>query len=86
MNGFTHSQCGDNLRSPIWPWEKPTEDPHLSFDRCRLLTVEPFGIGVMNVELWTKNILHAHLFHEGEVVVLTCEETHKQTDYSSSLT
>lgn len=55
------------------------------FDRCHLLTAEPFGLRVMNVKVWTKNILHGHFFHEGEVIVLTCAETHKQTDYSSSL-
>lgn len=47
-----------------------------SFERRRrLLTAEPFGIRVMNVKLWTKNILHSHFFHEGEVVVLACVET-----------
>lgn len=90
MNGFKHSQCGDNLGSTNG---RNLENPEKiqifwkSFDRGCLLTTEPFGSRVMNVKVWTENILHGHFFHEGEVVVLTCEEI--QTDrlsFKSDLT
>ena len=40
----------------------------------RSLTTEPFGIGVMNVKIWTKDIFYSHFFLKGKAVIFTCRD------------
>lgn len=63
--------------------------------RCSMpnwsLTAEPFGIRIMNVKVWTENILYSHFLLIGEAVIFTCRVHHQNIDmhklyltYSSS--
>lgn len=42
------------------------------------LTAEPFGVRVMDVKVWTKNILYSHFLLQGEAVIFTCRVHHRK--------
>lgn len=61
--------CADNLRTfrRLWTWRQhPQSNP--------ALTAEPFGVGIVDAQVWSKHILYGYFFPKGQTVVLTCQE------------